>query len=296
MIQFNDVIVELPITFNKLIALGFDYEIDNKAYDYELSKDERVYTHFYLEETEVFAASLINEKADAYTLEECNPEITEITISSTFADVDVYFPGGIRIGDSSEAIDKRLGTPAEITTDMITYEVLVMRQTVCGMRIQNDKDSKQITSIRMIKNQEFSDITKFEATTISGMACVADGTKQSLSLQFVQGYTSNNQDLYTVFELDGNIYSMKLSASVEALRNAKEFTADEMLYKETDPAGVSRTLGFVEGIGYQYQVIKGYYVFNGQIQLTDMSTNKAVNIYENEDLINCVTSIVKSMR
>ena len=127
-------------------------------------------------------------------------------------------------------------------------------------------------------------------------ACVADGTKQSLSLQFVQGYTSNNQDLYTVFELDGNIYSMKLSASVEALRNAKEFTADEMLYKETDPAGVSRTLGFVEGIGYQYQVIKGYYVFNGQIQLTDMSTNKAVNIYENEDLINCVTSIVKSMR
>lgn len=296
MVQFNDIIVQLPIRLSELQELGFDYEVYDKSKDYLFSEGESESVIFYLNGEKLFTVSIQSDVEGFHTLEEINPLITEISIMSiqmsdqAKALFDIYFPGGIKLGDSYTVIEEKLGKPYQIDSNM-TYQYGSQFGSLIRMNIMNNKDTQEITMVSINKMLNLGDINDLSAVTIEDL--VYGDINISATLQFLPEYIKHGRgNIESLILHENNVYSINLYANVLPAITYVE-PLEEKLYEETREDGTYRmiALDYVDGV--QYCVKKGDNVVEGRIIISNYSVNAEENYAEMflENLIEIVNSI-----
>ena len=154
-IQIEDIVIQLPVSVSELSELGFEYKLsDDKSDDYLFDETQTIPLSFYLDGTEVFSATLTNDLEGFHTVSEILAE-TDLKINSvsdqSFYTDNVYYAGGLKIGDSLSLVEERLGTPYDLASSdsVITYNYGVNDPNYlqCCMIVSVNRDTQQIASI-----------------------------------------------------------------------------------------------------------------------------------------------------
>lgn len=299
MVQFNDIVVQLPIHLNELVKLGFDYEVYGKSIDYLFSENESNTVYFFLNDEKLFCIDVQSDKEGFHTLEEINPLITEISISGNDISenakdlVDIYFSGGIKLGDSYKVIEEKLGVPYEIDSSM-TYKYGSIIEYGLGMDLYNDKNTQTIVSICIGKKEEIENLNNLSEITIENVQSMQDDTYHNITLKYLPNYKVESADrLQIIFEYENDIYTMYITLN-PGLASSYIYTDEERCFEENAGDGTYRMLDEYYDNFYSYCVIIGDNTVEGIIGITNISSKKEENI--TEKFLDKMVEIVKSIQ
>lgn len=294
MVQFNDIMVQLPIRLNELVALGFDYEIFEQSKDYLFAEGESNHVNFYLEGEKLFGTSVQSDMEGFHTLEEINPFITDINIMNANlseqakAMFDIYFPGGIKAGDSYTVIEEKLGAAYQIDSSM-TYKYGSPYDFTIGMHLYCSKDTQEIQGIYLAKQVNLNDFNQLATAEIKDL--VLDDMHADVTLQFAPDYlVRGSGHIESLFLQEGNVYDMQILSYIQSYGVNP---AGETYYEETSEDGTYRMMADNFGDGFTFCVQKGDIMVQGFIQIYNYSVNTQENVAE-MFLENCI-EMVKSL-
>ncbi len=300
MVQFNDIIVQLPIKLSEMVELGFDYEVYGKSKDYLFAKEESEIIHFYLDGENYIKYIMQSNMEGFHTAEEIDPLITEIQIYEMLlsdvakAKVDIYFPGGIQLGDEYTVIEERLGTAHDISRDM-TYTYGSMLGDTVGISFYNGKDSHKIHSVWMIKALDAGDMNTIESITF-GEWNYGNSTA-TVSMNYISDYEIYDESMggagvVAMFKDSGVMFSM---STYMAFANTSTYVKPygDVVYEQTDADGTVRKIYIFEEESF-FDVIKGDRVITGYIYLMDTSNQNFDN--KVDEFLPMVTDIINSIQ
>lgn len=131
-VQIDDIVFQLPITTNELLDLGFTYNLDpfedSISKDYLYSKGENISMYFMLNNQYAFCLTFTNAVDGFNTLSdiiaEQNPTLNSISSTIQYCGltnvIPITYAGGLKVGDSFQLIEERLGSPDSIDTNSHT--------------------------------------------------------------------------------------------------------------------------------------------------------------------------------
>ncbi|MBQ9766497.1 MAG: hypothetical protein IJW37_00120, partial [Lachnospiraceae bacterium] len=174
LVQVNDKVISLPCKLSDLLAMGFDYEIDDgdEEKGYLFAQNDYVAYNLLLNGERVCFQSFSNKKEGFLTLEDIDPEIESVSlVMRDPGNVTFFLPGGLTLGDAMSSIEEKLG-PAlgtEAQNESIIYNYgdssFLSEQLQLGLLLFADRTTQQITSFSIAKNVEYSSVE--DATTIT---------------------------------------------------------------------------------------------------------------------------------
>lgn len=302
-IQIEDIVIQLPISVNELSELGFEYKLSSDmSEDYLFDETQTIPLSFYLDDKEVFLQGFPHHVEGLHTASEILEETDLImndlsSLAYTDSNSTVYYAGGLKIGDSVRLIEERLGTPYEITSDhrlmQYNYGTYSTNNSQCYMTINVDRETQLISSITYTVDiiPTTLDLNTFTTLSANDVICSHDDSVHNFSVN-VMPNASYVGNVNSYFILDGQVYSFTMSVSVY---NHFSDSSYPILFSETDANGITRTLEDHYG-SYNYTVSNDNYRLNGYISITNVSIDDEQACYSNEQILNAVTEIVKSIQ
>ncbi len=298
MIQFNDVLIQLPIRFNDLIALGFDYEIEGMAKDAILSDYTDYTVHFFFDGEKVFSHEVTSNLGDGHDMVMLNPEITMINIqeadlSAAVKDsFDIYIAGGMKMGDPATWVEEKYGkTKNLLGIDIKEYHYEMGFDAVVAACVYVDEMTQKITSY-FVKNEV--GCNNIDEMTNRRWYISPQG---SLRFDYFTKYMLNWGSRYAFVEYKDNLYSFSMNATATTADLYIE-RVGELRYQATDDAGVYREIRTSIGMdgnmnGFYYCIIDGKKMINGDILIENM----VQDVEEDYDamFLETITNIVLSM-
>ena len=295
LIQINDKVIELPVSFNELLDMGFDYQIDKgrKNKDYLFAQWETASYDLMLDGKKVFSQSLYYEEEELATLEQINPEIEYISGSEEETEGIVFFlPGGLTLGDAMAEVEEKLGEADETETQygILTYTYGVPIKSsyeACefGVYVEVDRNTQTVSEFRTAKNVAASKLEDFVELDMKNV--IEDYTNFTVQVLFPKEHLVYGNDVSTDYwsalvEIDGDVFELRLQPSVYTKENFDKFQdsnqrAHVLLYEDTDKNGVVRKVydGRGEYIFGEIYCFSGSYVLQARVNLTPYSNKDA---------------------
>ncbi|MBQ3164839.1 MAG: hypothetical protein IJC02_09965 [Lachnospiraceae bacterium] len=303
-LQFRDLIIQFPTSVQELSELGFEYKSkDGYVSDYTYDRGERIPLSFYLNDKEVFTATISNTLKESCSISKLVADVNPIIQNISFYNVedynsaDIYYPGGLQIGNSVELISERLGSPSETDDSTIKYGNHLLSDFSCSLIFYINSNSQTIQKIEYSVSMPPStlDIGSLKNTTYYDIYCSADETYHSLTVNMIpDSYFSNSLNkLYALFHLDEQVYSFCIDTYATNYLT-KDLTGTVLL-SETDENGVTRTL-VNNNDSLNYIIQSGEYYLCGPIYINNLSNPMDTSMYLNESILNAMTEIIRSMQ
>lgn len=257
MIQVNDKLIQMPTSLNELVAMGFDYVIDDgdKNKDYLFADGERISYDLLLDGKEVCTLRCEYVGDKLVTLEEINPKVESISFTGIKETELTYFlPGGVALGDTMQAVEEKLGEPLVMEASKYNFNYTYGRpskgndQCEVGVSVNVNRDSQVVSGFQVSRNIVPSTYEEFSAGKIVSVKNLQSEDVHDVQLILPETYLYSGNDMplrnaETVFEKDGNFYCIKLSFSGTLQKYFSQYElqgAGTLLYEDTDENGVSR--------------------------------------------------------
>jgi len=286
--QVNDKLIQLPVTLSELLAMGFDYVIDdgdiNK--DYLFADGERIKYDLLFDEKEICTLHYTYEGNELLTLEEINPKVESISFTGIKeTELTFFLPGGVTLGDTMQAVEEKLGESLEMEAGKNNFSYTYGRpskgndQCEVGVSVNVDRDSQVVTGFRVSRNIVPSKYEDFSAGKIVSVKNLQseDVHDVQLILPETYFYSGNNELLRnaeTVFEKDGDFYCLKMYFSGTLQKYFSQYdlqSAGTLLYEATDENGVLR---YVYDTGVIY-CFKAPFVMKISVEMEPLSKTDA---------------------
>lgn len=291
LIQVNDQLIKLPIYLSELIAMGFDYDLDNgsRQKDYRFAANDNICMNLILGEDIFFAMNESNpSEEDGLTIEEIDPLIKNIQVAANAKNI-IYYPGGVIIGGSAQTMHDNLGEPFEVATDAYGRTVYTYGDySTEGMMVYVIEESQTVSLMNIRKTEEyvFNKVENFAPVTFENIQNTQDLTVwHNITMLYAPDYVvpSNKpvQEWNAYVEADNEKFLMSFSCvtTLQKYYNPmKHNFHGEALYEETDENGVIRRLYFAESC-YMIECVTDEYVFDGYITFENR-TNHDIDPYE----------------
>lgn len=256
-VQVNDKLIQLPITLSELLAMGFDYVIDDgdKSKDYLFADGERTYYDLLLDGKAVCTLRCEYAGDKLATLEEINPKVESISFTGIKeTELTFFLPGGVTLGDTMQAVEEKIGEPLEMEAGKNNFNYTYGRpskgndQCEVGVRVNVNRDSQVVTGFQVSRNIVPSTYEDFSVGKIVSVKNLQSEDVHDVQLIFPETYLYSGNDMplrnaETVFEKDGNFYCLKLSFSGTLQKYFSQYelqSAGTLLYEAIDENGVSR--------------------------------------------------------
>lgn len=300
MIQINDKLIQLPMSLSELVAMGFDYAVDdgNKKKDYLFASGEVISYNLLLDGEVICYLNLWYTGDKLATLEEINPKVEAIEVLPIFGmpKLTFFLPGGVTFGDTMQAVEEKLGEPLQMNPNRNIFEYLYGRtykgidQCEMGVKVVVNRDTQTVTSFKVTRNVVPSKYESFSASTIASVKNLQSDEVHEVQIFFPEEYlylgnNATETKAETVFEKDGVFYWLKLNFVGTLQRYFSEYelqSAGTLLYEDTDENGVSRYV-YDTGVVYYF---KAPSVMKIRVEMEPLSkTDADVNALYQEYLI-----------
>lgn len=257
MIQVNDKLIQLPVSLSELLAMGFDYVVDDgdKNKDYLFADGERINYNLLLDGKEVCTQYCQYVGDKLVTLEEIDPKVESISFNGIKkTELTFFLPGGVTLNDTMQAVEEKLGEPLEMTPNKYNFVYTYGRpskvndQCEIGVSVNVNRDSQTVTSFQISRNVIPSKYEDFSADKILSVKNIQSEDVHDVQVLLPEEYLHSGNDARlknceTVFEKDGAFYWLKLdfAGTLQKYFNQFELQASgTLLYEDMDESGVSR--------------------------------------------------------
>ena len=226
MLQVNDKIIQLPMSLSELVAMGFDYAVDdgNKKKDYLFASGE-VISYNLLLDGEVICYLNYRYTGDKLaTLEEINPKVEAIDYLPLLgtSKLTFFLPGGVTLGDTMQAVEEKLGEPLQMNPNSYIFEYLYGRtykgidQCEMGVKVVVNRDTQTVTSFKVTRNVVPSKYESFSVNAMENVKNIQSDEVHAVQFFFPEEYlylgnNATETKAETVFEKDGAFYWLKLN-------------------------------------------------------------------------------------
>lgn len=257
MIQINDKLIQLPMSLSELVAMGFDYAVDNgnKKKDYLFASGEVISYNLLLDGEVICYLNLWYTGDKLATLEEINPKVEAIDYLplSVSPKLTLFLPGGVTLGATMQDVEEKLGEPLQLNANAYAFEYIYGRvykgidQCEVGVRVTVNRDTQTVTNFKVARNVAVSKYESFSADITATVQNLQSDDVHEVRYFFPEehiylgNYTAETA-AETVFEKDGEVYWLKLSfiGSLQRyLGNYELLTGGTLLYEATDENGMS---------------------------------------------------------
>ncbi len=299
MVQFNDIIVQLPIKLSEMIELGFDYGIFDKSKDYLFAKNDSGILELYLEGEKYFTFIMKSDMEGFHTVEEIDPFITEIQMLerdlSDTAKTNIFFAGGIQLGDNYTVIEERLGTAHNIDNNM-SYIYGAEAATSVGetikLKLWNDRNTQKINMIHMVKKTNVGSKDTMESLTYGDFTF--GNSTATVTMNYLKDYRvfEFGGGIFALFQENDMIYRLETQISFKETKYQNKQHGD-VVYEQIDEDGTIRRIYCFEE-ECTFEVIKAERLVNGNIRLVEIGNMEFRN--DVDKYMDTVTEVVNSIQ
>lgn len=296
LIQIDKHLIQLPVTLNELLDMGFDCMVTTSStgsvlnpssYNDKMcliSPDESYNFAIVYNGEIITSKTYVNKSQKIQTITEINPTIYYLEFFSdrNFA-TKVWLPGGITLGAHYSNIESIYGTPRYLDSTHMRYHYGVTSQQErtngitldtpnVGMIIEVDKATQTINYLEIGKSADFSTFDSFTEKTLPISNLLDRYPKEFTTLIAPNYFTDKNIVPYMLIEHEGQKYILWFM--VQFTDNTTLLPNDlEPLYSVIEENGTKRELQkrVLADNQYLFRVEIGDYALIGFIFTKDLS-------------------------
>lgn len=299
MVQFNDIIVQLPMKLSEMVELGFDYEIYRQSKDYLFAQNDSIILEMYLEGEKCFNYIAKSDMEGFHTAEEIDPFITEIQMLerdlSDKLKTNIFFAGGIQLGDDYKVIEEKLGTAHNIDNNM-SYIYGAEAATNVGetikLKLWNDRNTQKINMIHMVKKTNVGSKDTMESLTYGDFTF--GNSTATVTMNYIKDYRvfEFGGGIFALFQENNMIYRLDTQVSFKETKYQNKHHGD-VIFEQIDEDGtIRRIYRFEEEC--TFEIIKDERVVNGIIQLVEIGDQNQNN--KVDEFLPTVIEVVNSIQ
>lgn len=284
MLQVEDKVIQLPVRLSQLMQMGFTYENwSGYSKDYLISQNSCAYIVLCYNGVQVSMVTVYNHTdMPLVTVEQIDPLITEFNIYSSAGKLDIYFPGGIKLGDHFTTIQQKLGAAREISPYDLThrYGTKIDGSGVdLGVEFGVDKRTQVINSMSVKKEVNVTTLDQMTPIALLNIANEQSDTRHNMAFLFMPEYLEEKDGWRTVksiVQVGTELYGIQFFCDFEMTRYYGGRLGTP-IYQQTDANGITHQV-FYTGDQYYVVCIKGDYVFDGTITIKHFATDSTANV------------------
>ena len=285
MLQVEDKVIQLPVRLSQLMQMGFTYENwSGYSKDYLISQKSCAYIVLCYNGVQVSAVTVYNYTDMPFaTVEQIDPLITEFGITASAKKLDIYFPGGIKLGDHFTTIQQKLGAAREISPYDLThrYGTKIDGYGVdLGVEFGVDKKTQVINTMSVKKEANVTTLDQMAPIALQNIANSQSNTLHNMAFLYMPEYLEEKGDLLrtvkSIVQVGTELYGMEFFGGFQLAR----YYGGQLgtpIYQQTDANGIIHQV-FYTGDGYDVVCIKGDYVFDGTITIKHFATDSTANV------------------
>lgn len=320
LVQIDEHLIQLPITLNELLDMGFDCLVatcsisggfDPSSYNDKtcLISPGEYYNFALVYNGEIMTDQIkVNSSETIQTITEINPTIYFLQFRSNGdTSTKVWGPGGLMLGAHYSDIEKTHGTPRYLDSTNMFYHygsTAQREQTIdmtldspnVGMVVGVDKTTQAINYVQIGKSTDFVSFDSFIETTVPLYSfLVGHPNESTFTALFAPTITSDNNLHYTLIEHEGQKYILWLK--VQLHKNTTTLRDElETLYSVIEEDGTKRELRKRSLIDNQYvfRVEKGDFALTGSFYIKDLSESME-HLVTDDRFLDKIIEIVNSV-